>query len=103
MTGPVCLHDDCEDNDVDGVLLCFQSGMGMMGAQQGMMPPTYQQAMVSTHGYTGIIRLHFDTDFSAIDPSHESYNAFDKYPTIHHFCFKLWIWKWCIVGFVLQV
>ena len=48
MTGPVCLHDDCEDNDVDGVLLCFQSGMGMMGAQQGMMPPTYQQAMVST-------------------------------------------------------
>ena len=52
----------------------------------------------------------------AIDPSHKSHNASDRYPTMYHFvtemctrahfCYKMvhcGIWDWRIVGFVQQV
>ena len=65
---------------------------------------------------TGLVRPTLDV--VAIEPSHKSHNALDKYCMIHYFIFKkkcahvctfllqnvaMWVWDWCIVGFVLQV
>ena len=45
----------------------------------------------------------------AIDPSHKSHNASDKYPMMYHYVTEMCthvhisVTKWCIVGYVNEV
>ena len=54
---------------------------------------------------SGLGNVHRQLEIFVIDPSHKSHNAWNKYPTMHHFVTEMCIHvhisvtQWCIVGY----
>ena len=66
---------------------------------------SYSDAIWQYAPWSWLVRVitwtNFDLGSWAIDPSHKSHNASDKYPIMHHFVTEMctFVTKWCIVGY----